>query len=91
MLEKEVTDFCVKNNIICFNDPIDSRFATTGFPVVKGFVIGFRDQKLAITLGPELNMIFLVSLQYFIENAENCAVNCKYLFSFLNSYFKTVF
>ena len=79
MISNELSDFCLKNEIDFFKEPINVKFASRRIPKARGFVIGFsKDGKIAITMGPEIKTVFVVSIKYFAENVENCAANCKY-------------
>jgi len=78
MISNELSDFCLKNEIDFFKEPINVKFQTR-MPKARGFVIGFcKDGKIAITMGPEIRTVFVVSIKYFAEKVERCAANCKY-------------
>jgi hypothetical protein len=76
-MNSEIVSFCCLKGICMLRDEYQVEFESRTSPSVKGFLIGYRDNKFAVTLGPEIPEIFLVDVSFMIKNCINFPKRCK--------------
>ena len=71
-------DFCKENEITMIDEFMNLSFLTDTKPNARGMLIGYKEEKFAVFMGPEIRKIFLVSQDYLIKNVYRFAEKCKY-------------
>ena len=66
MLDNDCVAFCKAENIQLFPEPVTLICKTVTHPNAMGLMIGFRDEKIALSMGPEIRVIFLVSITHLL-------------------------
>jgi len=70
--------FCEENGIRYFYESITLEFLTRCPPTAKGLLVGYRGEKFAISMGPEIPVIYLVSREYLLSRVPDFTLKCKY-------------
>ena len=76
-MNRDIVSFCSVNQIVMLRDEYQLEFNTITAPNVKGFFMGYQNEKFAVTLGPEIPEIYLIGVEFIVKHSDDVAKRCK--------------